>query len=192
MPSNNGRTEIVRKTIKTILSYYVNKNQTNWPQLLPYIIACYKFTPHSSTKFSHHEIIYGTKMNSSYSISLNNTDTQSLNEHVQNLAKKLKSIWHNVSRNNNLAFKAQASQKNKAANEIYFQIGQKVLLTKPAIGVGKKSPYIITSIISPVAIEIEMNDKKIMVHAYRLKPYKQRKGELPLFSATQQQNPERS
>ena len=41
-----------------------------------------------------------------------------------------------------------------------------------------------------MAIEIAMNDKKIMVHANRLKPYKQRKGELPLFSAPQQQNPD--
>ncbi len=60
-PICNGMSERFNRTIQTIITSYVNQNQTNWDQLLPSLVFAYNTVTHSTTKTTPFELTYGRK-----------------------------------------------------------------------------------------------------------------------------------
>ena len=58
-PQTNGQTEVVNRTLGSLLRAVVGKNLKTWEDCLPFIEFAYNRTIHSSTGFSPFEIVYG-------------------------------------------------------------------------------------------------------------------------------------
>lgn len=58
-PQTDGQTEVVNRTLGSLLRAVVGKNLKTWEDCLPFIEFAYNRTVHSSTSFSPFEIVYG-------------------------------------------------------------------------------------------------------------------------------------
>lgn len=58
-PQTDGQTEVVNRTLGTMLRAIVGKNLKTWEDCLPFIEFAYNRVVHSSTGFSPFEIVYG-------------------------------------------------------------------------------------------------------------------------------------
>ena len=54
----NGLTEVVNRTLSTLLRTIFQKNLKNWEDCLPFIEFAYNRSVHSTTNFSPFEIVY--------------------------------------------------------------------------------------------------------------------------------------
>ena len=55
----DGQTEVMNRVIEQILRCYINFNQDNWYDLLPYVLSAVNNTTNPGTKLSPNEIFYG-------------------------------------------------------------------------------------------------------------------------------------
>jgi hypothetical protein len=58
-PQTDGQTEVVNRTLSTLLRTIIQKNLKNWEDCLPSIEFAYNRSVHSTTDFSPFEIVYG-------------------------------------------------------------------------------------------------------------------------------------
>nr|XP_023887116.1 uncharacterized protein LOC111999228 [Quercus suber] len=58
-PQTDGQTEVVNRTLSTLLRTIIQKNLKNWEDCLPFIEFAYNRSVHSTTNFSPFEIVYG-------------------------------------------------------------------------------------------------------------------------------------
>ena len=60
-PESNGALEKTHKTLVAYLRSYVDTKLSNWDRWLP--LACFMFnnTPHSITRYSPYELLFGRK-----------------------------------------------------------------------------------------------------------------------------------
>ena len=58
-PQTDGQTEVVNRTLLTLLRAIIQKNLKTWEECLPHVEFAYNRTVHSATKFSPFEIVYG-------------------------------------------------------------------------------------------------------------------------------------
>ncbi|RDX90709.1 hypothetical protein CR513_27401, partial [Mucuna pruriens] len=57
-PQANGQTEVVNRTIATLLCAIIQKNLTNWEKFLPHVEFAYNRTVHSTSSYSPFEVVY--------------------------------------------------------------------------------------------------------------------------------------
>jgi hypothetical protein len=60
-PQTDGQTEVVNRTLSTLLRAVLKKNLKLWEESLPHVEFTYNRVFHSTTKFSPFEIVYGFK-----------------------------------------------------------------------------------------------------------------------------------
>ena len=58
-PQSDGQTEVVNRTLSTLLRAMIKKNIKTWEDCLPLAEVAYNCSIHSATKFSPFEIVYG-------------------------------------------------------------------------------------------------------------------------------------
>ncbi|KAH9780704.1 Endonuclease [Citrus sinensis] len=58
-PQTDGQTEVVNRTLSTLLHAIIQKNLKTWEECLPHVEFAYNRTVHLATKFSPFEIVYG-------------------------------------------------------------------------------------------------------------------------------------
>ena len=58
-PQTDGQTEVVNRTLSTLLRTIIQKNLKNWEDCLPFIEFAYNQSVYSTTNFSPFEIVYG-------------------------------------------------------------------------------------------------------------------------------------
>jgi len=58
-PQTDGQTEVVNRTLTTLLRAIIQKNLKNWKKCLPHVEFAYNRTFHSTTSYSPFEIVYG-------------------------------------------------------------------------------------------------------------------------------------
>jgi len=58
-PQTDGQTEVVNKTLTTLLRAIIQKNLKSWEKCLPHVEFSYNRTFHSTTFYSPFEIVYG-------------------------------------------------------------------------------------------------------------------------------------
>jgi hypothetical protein len=62
-PESNGALERSHKTLVTYLRSYVDSKPTSWNQWLPYACFMFNTTPHSITRYSPYELLFGRRFN---------------------------------------------------------------------------------------------------------------------------------
>ncbi|XP_054801490.1 uncharacterized protein LOC129305505, partial [Prosopis cineraria] len=111
-PQTDGQTEVVNRTMTTLLRAIIQKNLKNWVNCLPHIEFAYNRAVHSSTSYSPFEIVYGFNPLSPIDIlplpfsEHANTDGKEKAKFVQDLHAKVKA---NIERKN----EQYAKQANK-------------------------------------------------------------------------------
>ncbi|CAL0313886.1 unnamed protein product [Lupinus luteus] len=60
-PQTDGQTEVVNRTLSTLLRTIIKKNLRSWEECLPHVEFAYNRATHSTTEFSPFEIVYGFK-----------------------------------------------------------------------------------------------------------------------------------
>ena len=181
----NGRTEIVHKHIKKYLSYFVDKNQSNWPELLPLIVASYNNLPHKTLNRSPYEIVFLKKMRTPFNVNIKGKKIK--DDRIIELAEKLTYIWEETKILSHNAHLKNAIQYDKKSIINQFKVGDLVWLKNERVALHKSKkltakyigPYIIDKIISPVVVKLKITDKKFsVVHKSKLKMYRSRPTDL--------------
>lgn len=175
-PQGNGRCEATHKTIKKYLSYFVDDNQKNWKDILPYVVAAYNSKAHSATQVSPHMVVFGRRIKTPFDFLANKAKIQ--HPDIQEQAQKLEELWQDVQVANEKAFLAQAAYYNRDVKEHNFRVGDKVMvknnriLPQQSAKLSKKwvGPFEILEFPSDVLLKIKIPSGTSIVHASRCKP----------------------
>jgi transposase InsO family protein len=60
-PPSNGALERTHRVLVEYLRCYISEDQTNWDKWIPYAIFIFNTTPHTSTGYTPHELMFGRK-----------------------------------------------------------------------------------------------------------------------------------
>jgi len=58
-PQTDGQTEVVNRSLSTLLRFLLKGNHKSWDEYLPHIEFAYNRVVHSTTKLSPFEVVYG-------------------------------------------------------------------------------------------------------------------------------------
>ena len=123
----NGLTEVVNRTLSTLLRTIFQKNLKNWEDCLPFIEFAYNRSVHSTTNFSPFEIVYGFNLLTPLDLlplpvnEMTSLDGQKKAEMVKKLHESVRQ--HIKKKNEQYATKA-----NKGRRQVLFELGDWVLV----------------------------------------------------------------
>jgi hypothetical protein len=133
-PQTNGLTERYNHTLAAQLTHYVNGNQSDWDEYLPYVVFAYRSAPHSTTGYSPYYLLFGREARFPIDsvipiiddIAFANTD-----EYVQKLVDRFKAL-HSTVVNQAEGLQQQKQKHNESLTNIpVYDIGSKVLMYTP-------------------------------------------------------------
>jgi hypothetical protein len=126
-PQTDGQTEVVNRTLSTLLRAIIRKNIKTWEECLPHVEFAYNRAVHSATKFSPFEIVYGFNPLTPLDLS-----PLPLTEHVNLDGKKkadfVKQIHEKARLNIERRTDQYATQANKGRRQLVFEPGDWVWL----------------------------------------------------------------
>lgn len=172
-PQTNGALERSHRTLAEYLRSYVTKDLQGWDTWIPYAMFVYNTTPHSSTNYTPHELLYGFTVE----IPHNLKNTPSVSYNYESYANELRA---RLQHSHELAktYAMQSKQKSKiyydrGAIRKTFKVGDKVLL-KARTRANKFSPlwtgpHVITKINSTENSTIKIKNTEKRVHNNDLK-----------------------
>ncbi|KAJ3665873.1 hypothetical protein Zmor_001338 [Zophobas morio] len=184
-PSTNGVIERMHRVLKTMLSHYLDEQNADWDELLPFALMAYRNRIHEATKESPHFLMFGRDMELPFHAFVRSEQVQyEISEsYIPNLLKQMHKALTEAAKNLEGSINQRCEKYNKNVITKEYQLGDKVWLYTPSIK-GKKlatkfvpkwtGPYRIVSRTGPVnyrIIEIGSANEQL-VHAARLKPWK--------------------
>jgi hypothetical protein len=126
-PQTDGQTEVVNRTLSTLLRAIIRKNIKTWEECLPHVEFAYNRAVHSATKFSPFEIVYGFNPLTPLDLS-----PLPLTEHVNLDGKKkadfVKQIHEKARLNIERRTDQYVTQANKGRRQLVFEPGDWVWL----------------------------------------------------------------
>lgn len=176
-PQTNGALERSHRGLAEYLRNFVQKDPLEWCQWVPYAMFVYNTTPHSTTHFTPHELVYGFQASIPTSLSTNPTISYNYDNYCTELKARLQHS-HLIARQNIISSKQKSKiAYDKNTKTINFKVGDMVLLRNEArkgkldsIWLG---PYKITEIYSPENSVIQVKNNKLKtIHNNRLLLYK--------------------
>jgi hypothetical protein len=196
-PQGNGLVERLNRTIKRMLTMYVNDNHNNWDVFLQQNISAYNNTPQSSTKISPYELIFGKKPrtlldqvgsgNAAEANAMRNPSDY-LSEIMRNKQKLVEIANENLQR----ARRIQQKYYNKWINSSsHYKVGDLILLTNERKRVGHSAafepkqigPFVITKILNEHVYQVKniYNDKISNVNYNRMRHFNCRNDETSVY-----------
>ncbi|UYV84340.1 hypothetical protein LAZ67_X001895, partial [Cordylochernes scorpioides] len=187
-PQTNGLTERLNRTLINMLSMYVNTDQKNWDEILPFITHAYNTTIQETTGYSLFFLMFGREPTSllddrNISVDIDKDDyDEYIKHHLDKINRTRKLVINNT-------IKTQERMKknyDKKHMERSYEPGELVAVWTPIRKIGKCEkllrkyfgPYRILKKLSNVNYLIEPKDNPgqdpLIVHVSRLKPYFER------------------
>ena len=162
------------------LRCFILEDQSNWDQWLSYATFVFNTTPHTSTGFTPHELLFGRKPNIPGMLQKDAPDKQyNYDSYVKELQSRLQSSYQ-VARSNLEIQKERSKEYHyRNVNTPLFTIGDKALLHDQKVRRGRSAklcspyigPYEIIDI-DDVNVTLKLpRNRTLKVHANRLKPY---------------------
>ncbi|KAG8237551.1 hypothetical protein J437_LFUL019213 [Ladona fulva] len=161
-----------------IMSHYVNSDQNDWDEWLPYAVTAYNTSCHTSIKYTPHEFIFGDAMRSPFECFERRGKGWS-DRHIPEMREKFTVIWKKCRKNSKQAQERQARYYNRGATDINYKKGDFVYLSDLYVKVGKvkkfhrawKGPFVVLDVLSPTNVRLKLPFRTIVVHKNRLKGY---------------------
>ena len=178
-PESNGALERTHRTLTEYLRHYINDDQTDWDEWIPYAIFAFNTTPHTATGYTPFELLYGRQANLPSTLSTPPKLTYSYDNYAKELRERIRAS-NRVAKENLKEEKEKAKEyQDRKAKEIRFKVGDKVLLHDETLRRGRSKkldalwigPYIILEKNSDVNYTIKMGRRKLLTHVNRLKAY---------------------
>ena len=110
-PQTYGQTEVVNRTLSTLLRPINKKSIKTWEDRLPHVEFAYNHTIHSATKFSPFEIVYGFNPLTPLDLS-----PLPMSEHVNLDGKKIAEFFKQIHEHARLNIERRKEQYAKQAN----------------------------------------------------------------------------
>ncbi|UYV82933.1 hypothetical protein LAZ67_22001433 [Cordylochernes scorpioides] len=193
-PQTNGLTERLNRTLINMISMYVNTDQKNWDEILPFITHAYNTTIQETTGYSPFFLLFGREPMSLLDDENIPTDSNmdDYDEYIENYLDKIARTRQVVINNTEKTQERMKRNYDKKHNEKIYEPGHLVAVWTPVRKIGKCAkllrkyfgPYRILKKLSNVNYLIEPKDNPgqdpLIVHVSRLKPYFERIDENPL------------
>ena len=135
-PQGNGLVEKFNRVIASMLSMYVDSKHTDWDVFVPYVVAAYNMTPHTSTKMSPFYMLYGREARLPVDVALRPRqplEAPDMEEYRRELVEGLR-IAHECGRE---ALRKSQQQREarmeNGKNVPVFQEGDQVMVKTPAL-----------------------------------------------------------
>jgi hypothetical protein len=179
-PQTNCALERTHRVLVEYLRCFILEDQSNWNKWLPYATFVFNTTPHTSTGFTPHELLFGRKPNIPGLLRRDPPDVQYVyDDCVKELQSRLQSSYQ-VARSNLAQHKERSKEyHDRNINIPLFTIGDKVLLHDEKVRRGR-STKLSSPWISPYSI-VDIDDvnktlklprnRTLKVHGNRLKPF---------------------
>ena len=183
-PSGDGQVERANRVIIDTLAKLTQDDQNSWDDKLPFVMAAYRSSSHSSTDYTPNFLMLGREVNCPLSL-LNPPPNEKLTSWVEGLRDKFKVAHEIAVQNNKRAHISQKAQHDKRSKDFNFQDNTLVWLFDPVLqkGIGNKlnpykwrGPHKILKHLSECVVLIEetASGKKRVVNVDRLRPYTER------------------
>jgi len=176
-PSSNGALERSHKSMVEYLRCFCDPRGSDWDKWLPFACFVYNTTPHTMTKFTPYEILFGRKANVPGQLQQQATPMYNYDDVVHDIKRRLQEC-HKLARANLVQSKQhRVAEQASKVNISKFYVGDKVLLRNEKAGKLDaiwKGPFVIVETDSDgpnVVIELTRN-KRTKVRVNRLKRYK--------------------
>lgn len=166
-PAANGKAEKWIKTLKEHIAMLVSKDQKDWPKYLPLICQAYRSIPHTETKFSPYEVLFGSPMRTPLDLQRGLPPTGPTQDLSQDqypfwLRQVLSEIHASVRKNHQEAAVRMKRNYDLRASVAPFKAGDMVWLHLPRRKKGRspkldtvwKGPYVIIKIINDTVAAI--------------------------------------
>lgn len=127
-PESKDALERSHRTLAEYLRHYINADQTDWDEWIPYAMFTYNTTPHTATEYTPFELVYGHQAEMPTALMKPPKPMYNYDDYAQELKERLRAT-NRIARENIKDEKIK-SKKNydKKTKEIKFQIGDKVLI----------------------------------------------------------------
>ena len=188
-PESNGSLERSHKTLVEYLRCFCNEKQTEWEKWTPFATFVYNTTPHSVTRYTPFELMYGRIANLPGELQRGPiSPLYNYEDLISNTRHKLKTS-HEIARQNLIKSKLEQKERfdNTRAQPVKFEVGMKVLLSNESVklGTSKKltspwtGPFKIIKVNDNGTVALQAigkltrkSSKRVqVVHANRVKPY---------------------
>lgn len=143
-PQSDGMVERMNRTIKDMLSKYINANQTDWDRFVDGIVLAYNTTPHETTRISPYRLVFGKEAKLPINVLTENEDiTTSEKEankavYVRDLEEKLSTIHEHAREFTKEASQRQKNYFDRNVRETNYEVGELVRRSQPKVGKGEK------------------------------------------------------
>ena len=138
-PETNATVERANSTLAQTIRTYVDKDQMNWPSLLPSIMMAFRSSPCTeSTGFSPFQLLFGKEMNLPIDTSLIPKPTLHVNvrQYFEQLIGRLKFVKEIARKNMQAAQDKAKHNHDLKAKEPDYKVGDKVLLKNEKVSQG--------------------------------------------------------
>ena len=178
-PQTNGALERSHQTLMDYVKHFVNEYQNNWDTWIDFAMLSYNSTPHTVTKHTPYELVFGKKPNLPTTITSISEPYYTYEDYLSDLKVKLNNSYHiakNFIENYKERNKVYFDKKSRPAD---YRVGDKVLLKKETFenNTSKKlqsryeGPYEIIKVKSPNCTIQYKRNKHLTVHFNRIKKY---------------------
>ncbi|KAM0735103.1 Retrovirus-related Pol polyprotein from transposon 17.6 [Formica fusca] len=178
-PESNGALERSHRTLAEYLRHYINEDQTDWDEWIPFAMFTYNTTPHTATGYTPFELVYGHQADLPTSLTRPPKPTYNYNDYAQELKERLRAT-NQLAKEHIKEEKIKAKkQYDKSTREIKFKVGDKVLMHDETLRRGRSKkleplwtgPYVIIEKNSDVNYTIKKGRKAVRMHINKLKPF---------------------
>jgi hypothetical protein len=175
-PQSNGSLERTHKTMVEYLRCFCDPRVSGWSNWIPFSCFVYNTTPHTMTKYTPYEVLFGRKANVPGKLQQQPTPMYNYDDLVHDIKMKLQEC-HKIARANLVRTKQhRVEQQASETNVPKFHVGNAVLLRNEKAGKLDPlwlGPFTIVEIHpngSNVTIRLSKS-KRVQVHINRLKKY---------------------
>ena len=179
-PQSDGLVERLNKTLATMLSNFVNANQSDWDILLPYVMMAYRGSVQSSTKYTPYEAVMGQQIVLPVDVLMDQCREgyPTVDEYVHNVRERLRTVGAAIQRHQQVASQSQKEFYDLRVSHQYYEPGERVWVRDkrrrrgqcPKLMKRFAGPYVVTERLSDILYRLRGGNGNMVVHFNRLKP----------------------
>lgn len=174
-PESNGSLERQHKVLKAMLRAYSDKDNTNWPDFIPFAVFVINTTVNRASGFTPFSLLYGYKMTVPTNLKRKPDPVYTYEDYYTNLRYKLQ-LSHELAREHLIESKYDNKENYDQHSKPHsYNVGDKILLInnnpKTKMHNLYLGPFEILEIVSDTNVKIKRGNINSIVHHNIIKPY---------------------